>query len=196
MGALTSLTLPALSLEPSLGPPTPPIHSSLHGGHPPTLGDMGCCGGGHPGVHSSPSTPNPAPWERVRKRGGCGGTWGDMMGYGDSRVMAHGSVSLIPLAELHQVHSTPVLIAGPSHFPATGIGGEWGADFGLAARQPQQRGHEGDTSTAVMDSRDPRVPLFSSPKPRRGSTSLASGVTRSPVTPPRPPHAWHPPVTR
>ncbi|XP_062364783.1 roundabout homolog 4 [Cinclus cinclus] len=156
-----------LSLEPpSLGPPTPPIHSSLRGGHPPPLRDMGCCGGGHPGVHSSPSTPNPAPWERFHKR------------------------------ELHQVHSTPVLIAGASHIPVTGSGGEWGTDFGLAARQPQQCGHEGDTAAAMMDSRDPRLPIFSTPKPRRGSTSLASGVTRSPVTPPRPTHAWHPPVTR
>ncbi|XP_068850932.1 roundabout homolog 4 [Aphelocoma coerulescens] len=156
-----------LSLEPpSFGPPTPPNHSRLRGEHPSPLRDVGCCGGGHPGVHTSPSTPNPAPWERVRKR------------------------------ELHQVHSTPVLTAGPSHIPVTGSGGEWGTDFGLAARRPQQRGHEGDTVTAVMDSTDPQLPVFSSPKPRRGSTSLASGVTRSPVTPPRPPHAWHPPVTR
>lgn len=198
MGALTSLTLPALSLEPSsLGPPTPPIHSSLRGGHPPPLGDMGCCGGGHPGVHSSPSTPNPAPWERVRKRGGYGGTWGDRGGHmGGHQGNGPWPMSPTPLTELHQVHSTPLLVAGPSHIPVTGTGGEWGTGFGLAARQPQQRGHEGDTATAVMDSRDPQLPAFSSPKPHRGSSSLASGVTMSPVTPPRPPHAWHPPVTR
>lgn len=82
LGALTSLTLPALSLEPpSLGPPTPPIHSSHRGGQPPPLRDMGCCGGGHPGVHSSPSTPNPAPWERVHKRGECGGHVGGHRGH-------------------------------------------------------------------------------------------------------------------
>ncbi|KAM6044643.1 LOW QUALITY PROTEIN: roundabout homolog 4 [Theristicus caerulescens] len=157
-----------LSLEPSsLGPPTPPNRSSLRGGHLPPLGDSGCCGGGHPGVRTSPSTPNPAPWERIRKR------------------------------ELHQVHSTPVLTGGPGHIPVTGSGGEWGTDFGLAAGWPQRRGHDGDTATAVLDRGDPQqVPVFSSPKPRRGSASLASGVTRSPVTPPRPPHAWHPPVTR
>ncbi|KAM7083000.1 roundabout homolog 4 [Ciconia maguari] len=157
-----------LSLEPpSLGPPTPPNHSSLHGGHPPPLGDTGCCGGGHPGVRTSPSTPNPAPWERIRKR------------------------------ELHQVHSTPVLTGGPGHVPVTGSGGEWGADFGLAAGWPQRRGHDGDTTTAVLAGGDPRrLPVFSSPKPRRGSASLASGVTGSPVTPPRPPNPWHPPVTR
>ncbi|XP_075377394.1 roundabout homolog 4 [Mycteria americana] len=157
-----------LSLEPpSLGPPTPPNHSSLHGGHPPPLGDTGCCGGGHPGVRTSPSTPNPAPWERIRKR------------------------------ELHQVHSTPVLTGGPGHVPVAGSGGEWGTDFGLAAGWPQRRGHDGDTATAVLAGGDPRrLPVFSSPKPRRGSASLASGVTGSPVTPPRPPNPWHPPVTR
>ncbi|XP_059685702.1 roundabout homolog 4 [Gavia stellata] len=157
-----------LSLEPpSLGPPTPPNRSSLRGGHPPPLGDTGCCGGGHPGVHTSPSTPNPAPWERIRKR------------------------------ELHQVHSTPVLAGGPGYVPVTGSRGEWGTDFGLAAGWPQQRGHDGDTDTALMAGGDPRqLPVFSSPKPRRGSALLSSSVTGSPVTPPRPPHAWHPPVTR
>ncbi|XP_050179097.1 roundabout homolog 4 isoform X2 [Myiozetetes cayanensis] len=155
-----------LSLEPSsLGPPTPPTRSSLRRGHPP-LGDRGCCSGGHPGVHTSPSTPNPAPWEHIRKR------------------------------ELHQVHSTPVLTGGPSHVPATGSGGEWGTEFGPEARWPQQRGQEGDTTAAMMDGGDGRLPVFISPKPRRGSASLASGVTGSPVTPPRPPHARHPPVTR
>ncbi|KAM6234865.1 roundabout homolog 4 [Spheniscus humboldti] len=123
-----------LSLEPpSLGPPTPPNRSSLRRGHPPPLGDTGCCGGGHPRVHTSPSTPNPAPWERIHKR----------------------------------------------------------------ARWPQQRGHDSDITTAMLAGGDPRwLPVFSSPKPRRGSASLASSVTGSPVTPPRPPHAWHPPVTR
>lgn len=176
-------------------PHRPSTAASMGDTHRPS-GTWGAVVGGTPGCipHPAPQTQHPGSvFAREVGVGAHGGTRGDM---GDSRVMAHGSVPLIPLAELHQVHSTPVLIAGPSHFPATGIGGEWGADFGLAARQPQQRGHEGDTSTAVMDSRDPRVPLFSSPKPRRGSTSLASGVTRSPVTPPRPPHAWHPPVTR
>ncbi|XP_009474720.1 PREDICTED: roundabout homolog 4 [Nipponia nippon] len=159
---------PQPSLEPpSLGPPTPPNRSSLRGGHPLPLGDSGCRGGGHPGVRTSPSTPNPAPWERIRKR------------------------------ELHQVHSTPVLTGGPGHVPVTGSGGEWGTDFGLAAGWPQRRGHDGDTDTAVLAGGGPQqVPVFSSPKPRRGSASLASGVTGSPVTPPRPPHAWHPPVTR
>ncbi|XP_064326758.1 roundabout homolog 4 isoform X3 [Phalacrocorax carbo] len=158
----------ALSLEPSsLGPPTPPNRSSLRGGHPLPLGDTGCCSGGHPGVRTSPSTPNPAPWERLHKR------------------------------ELHQVHSTPVLMGGPGHVPVTGSGGEWGMDFGLAAGWPQRRGRDGDTTTAVLAGGDPRqLPVFSSPKPRRGSVSLASGVTGSPVTPLRPPHAWHPPVTR
>ncbi|XP_064326763.1 roundabout homolog 4 isoform X8 [Phalacrocorax carbo] len=157
-----------LSLEPSsLGPPTPPNRSSLRGGHPLPLGDTGCCSGGHPGVRTSPSTPNPAPWERLHKR------------------------------ELHQVHSTPVLMGGPGHVPVTGSGGEWGMDFGLAAGWPQRRGRDGDTTTAVLAGGDPRqLPVFSSPKPRRGSVSLASGVTGSPVTPLRPPHAWHPPVTR
>ncbi|NXF84911.1 ROBO4 protein, partial [Eubucco bourcierii] len=64
-------------------------------------------------------------------------------------------------------------------------------------RCAQRRGPDGDTGTALAAGEDPRrLPLFSSPKPRRGSLSLASGVTRSPVMPPRPPHAWHPPVTR
>ncbi|XP_054659155.1 roundabout homolog 4 isoform X1 [Grus americana] len=155
-----------LSLEsPSLGPPTPPNRSSLRGGHPPPLGDTGCCGGGHPGVRTSPSTPNPAPWERVHKR------------------------------ELHQVHSTPVITGGPG--PVTGGRGEWGTGFGLSAGWPQQRGCDGDTDTTALDGGDPRrLPVFSSPKPRRGSASLTSAVTGSPVTPPRPPHAWHPPVTR
>ncbi|NXO58033.1 ROBO4 protein, partial [Aramus guarauna] len=86
MGALTSLSPPALSLEsPSLGPPTPPNHSSLRGGHPLPLGDTGCCGGGHPGVRTSPSTPNPAPWERVRKRGGYGGGTHARGGHGGQR---------------------------------------------------------------------------------------------------------------
>ncbi|XP_074707089.1 roundabout homolog 4 isoform X2 [Strix uralensis] len=154
-----------LSLEPSsLGPPTSPNRSSLHGGHPLPLGDTGCCDRGHPGVCTEPSTPNPAPWERIRKR------------------------------ELHQVHSTPVLTGGPGHVPVTRNGGEWGMDFGLAAGWPQQRGHDGDTATAVMAGGDrQQLPVFSSPKPRRGSASLASGVTG---TPPRPPHGWHPPVTR
>ncbi|KAM9269318.1 roundabout homolog 4 [Morus bassanus] len=157
-----------LSLEPpSLGPPTPPNRSSLRGGHPPPLGDTGCCSRGHPGVRTSPSTLNPAPWERIHKR------------------------------ELHQVHSTPVLMGGPGHVPVTGSGGEWGTDFGLAAGWLQQRGHDGDITTAVLAGGDPQqLPVFSSPKPWRGSASLASGVTRSPVTPPRPLHAWHPPVTR
>ncbi|KAM6370661.1 roundabout homolog 4 [Pluvialis apricaria] len=152
-----------LSLEPpSLGPPTPPNHSSsIRGGHAPPLGDAGCYIGGHPGVHTSPSTPNPAPWERIRKR------------------------------ELHQVHSTPVLTGSPGHVPRSG--GEWGTDFGW----PQQRGHDGDTATTELARGDPQqLPVFSSLKPRRGSASLASGVTGLLVTPPRPPHAWHPPVTR
>lgn len=102
-----------------------------------------------------------------------------------------------PCAELHQVHSTPVLTDGPSHVPVTGSGGEWGTDFGLTDGWPQQRGHGGDATTAVMAGGDPRrLPFFSSPKPRRGSISLASGVTRSPATCLRPPHARHPPVTR
>ncbi|XP_069644391.1 roundabout homolog 4 isoform X3 [Haliaeetus albicilla] len=153
-----------LSLEPpSLGPPTPPHHR----GQPPPLGETGCCGGGHPGVRTSPSTPNPAPWERIHKR------------------------------ELQQVHSTPVLTGGPCHIPVTGSSGEWETDFGLAAGWPQRRGHDGDTDTTVMAGGDQRrLPVFSSPKPQRGSASLASAVTGSPVTPPRPPHAWHPPVTR
>ncbi|XP_065508027.1 roundabout homolog 4 [Caloenas nicobarica] len=143
-----------LSLEPpSLGPPTPPVR----GGHPPPLGDTG----GHPGVRTTPSTPSPAPWERVRK------------------------------PELHQVHSTPLLAGG--HAPVTGSGGEWGTDLGLVTGWPQRRGHDGDTATAVMAGGDP---VFSSPKPQRGSTSLASPVTGPPVTPPAPPRAWHPPVTR
>ncbi|KAM6238355.1 roundabout homolog 4 [Porphyrio hochstetteri] len=157
-----------LSLEsPSLGPPTPPNRSSLRGGRPPPLGDSGCCGGGHPGVCTSPSTPTPSPWERICKR------------------------------ELQQVHSTPALMGAPGHVPTTGSGGEWGTDLGLAAGWPQPRGHEGDIATTVLAGGDPRrLPVFSSPKPRRGSTSLASGVTGSPVAPMRPPHAWHPPVTR
>ncbi|XP_037265869.1 roundabout homolog 4 isoform X1 [Falco rusticolus] len=157
-----------LSLEPpSLSPPTPPTHSTLRGGHPLPPGDTGCCGGGHPGVCTSPSTLNPAPWEHICKR------------------------------ELHQVHSTPLLTGGPGHIPVTGSGGEWGTDFGLAAGWPQQRGHDGDTATVMMAGGDrQQLPVFSSPKPRRGSASLASSVTRSPATPPRPPHAWHPPVTR
>ncbi|XP_068274213.1 roundabout homolog 4 isoform X2 [Nyctibius grandis] len=156
-----------LSLEPpSLGPPTPPNRSSLRGGHPPPPGDTGCCGGGHPGVRTSPSTPNSAPWESHHKR------------------------------ELHQVHSTPVLTDGPGHIFVTGSRGEWGTNFEVAAGWPQQRGHDGDTATAVLARGDPWwLPVFSSPKPRRGSASLASGVTSPPVTPPRPPHAWHPPVT-
>ncbi|NXP17678.1 ROBO4 protein, partial [Scytalopus superciliaris] len=138
MGALTSLTLPALSLEPpSLGPPTPPNRSSLRRGHPPPPGEMGCCSGGHPGVRTSPSTPNPAPWEQIRKR-----------------------------------------------------------DFGQAARWPQRRGHEGDSTPAIMNGEDGQLPVFSSPKPCRGSASLASGVIRSSETPSRLSHAWHPPVTR
>uniref|UniRef100_A0A8C4UUQ1 Roundabout homolog 4 n=1 Tax=Falco tinnunculus TaxID=100819 RepID=A0A8C4UUQ1_FALTI len=157
-----------LSLEPpSLSPPTPPTRSTLRGGHPLPPGDTGCCGGGHPGVCTSPSTPNPAPWEHICKR------------------------------ELHQVHSTPLLTGGPGHIPVTGSGGEWGTDFGLAAGWPQQRGHDGDTATVMVAGGDrQQLPVFSSPKPRRGSASLASSVTRSPATPPRPPHAWHPPVTR
>uniref|UniRef100_A0A8B9NPI1 Roundabout homolog 4 n=1 Tax=Accipiter nisus TaxID=211598 RepID=A0A8B9NPI1_9AVES len=153
-----------LSLEPSsLGPPTPPNHR----GQPPPLGETGCCSGGHPGVRTSPSTPNPTPWERIHKR------------------------------ELHQVHSTPVLTGGPCHVPVTGSRSEWETDFGLAAGWPQQRGHDGDTDTTVMAGGDRRrLPVFSSPKPQRGSASLASAVTGSPVTPPRPSHAWHPPVTR
>ncbi|XP_074891104.1 roundabout homolog 4 isoform X3 [Buteo buteo] len=153
-----------LSLEPpSLGPPAPPNHR----GQPPPLGETGCCGGGHPGVRTSPSTPNPTLWERIHKR------------------------------ELHQVHSTPVLTGGPCHVPVTGSRGEWETDFGLAAGWPQRRGHDGDTDTTVMAGGDRRrLPVFSSPKPQRGSASLASAVTGSPVTPPRPPHAWHPPVTR
>lgn len=111
MGALTSLTLPALSLEPpSLGPPTPPIHSSLRGGHPPPLGDMGFCGGGHPGVHSSPSTPNPAPWERVRKRGGCGGHMGGHGGHqgnGPWLCVPHSPRRAAPSAQHPGAHSWP-----------------------------------------------------------------------------------------
>ncbi|XP_042656484.1 roundabout homolog 4 isoform X3 [Tyto alba] len=154
-----------LTLElPSLGPPTSPNPSSLRGGHPLPLGDVGCCGGVHPGACTEPSTPNLAPWERIRKR------------------------------ELHQVHSTPALMGGPGHVPVTENGGEWETDLGLAAGWPQQRGHEGDTTTAVMAGGDrQQLPVFSSPKPRRGSASLASGVTGSP---PRPSHAWNPPVTR
>lgn len=192
MGALTALAPPALSLEPpSLGPPTPPNRSSLRRGQPPPLGDTGCCGGGHPRVRTSPSTPNPAPWERIHKRGGYGGD------AGDTGEVAHGSVSPPLHAELHQVHSTPVLMSGPGYVPVTGSGSEWGTDFGLAARWPQQRGHDSDITTAVLAGGDPRrLPVFSSPKPQRGSASLASSVTGSPVTPPKPPHAWHPPVTR
>ncbi|KAM6400272.1 LOW QUALITY PROTEIN: roundabout homolog 4 [Rhynochetos jubatus] len=157
-----------LSLEPpSLGPPTPPNSSSLHGEHPPSLGDRGCCGGGHPGVRTSPSTPNPEPWECIHKR------------------------------ELHQVHSTPVLMGGPSHVRTTENGGEWGMDFGLAAGCPQQRGHDDDTATTTLAAGDPRqLPVFSSPKLRRGSASLVFSVTNSLVTPLGPPRPWHPPVTR
>ncbi|XP_064896695.1 roundabout homolog 4 isoform X2 [Columba livia] len=147
-----------LSLEPpSIGPPTPPIR----GGNLPPPGDTG----GHPGVRTTPSTPSPAPWERICK------------------------------PELHQVHSTPLLTSG--HVPVTSSGGEWGTDLGLVTGWPQRRGHDGDTATAVVARVDPRqLPVFSSPKPRRGSASLASGVTGSLVTPPAPPQAWHPPVTR
>ncbi|KAM9255607.1 LOW QUALITY PROTEIN: roundabout homolog 4 [Cariama cristata] len=156
-----------LSLEPpSLGPPTPPNRSSFRGGRPAPLEDMRCCSGGHPGVHTSPSTPNSAPWKHIGKQ------------------------------ELQQVHSTPVLMGGPGHVPITGNGGEW-MDFGVAAGWSQRRGHGGDTATAVMAEGDQRqLPNFSSPKPRRGSALLAAGVTGSPVTPLRPPHPWHPPVTR
>ncbi|KAM8989296.1 roundabout homolog 4 [Ara ararauna] len=151
-----------LSLEPSsLGPPTPFNHSSACGGHPPPLGDTGCCRGGHPGVRTSPSTPNPAPSERLRKR------------------------------ELQQVHSTPLLTGGPGHSPIHGSRGEWGPDLGL--KQPQRRGYDGDTGAVVARGDRQQLPVFSTPKPRRGSTSLASGGTRSPVPPP---HGWHPPVTR
>ncbi|KAM9519654.1 roundabout homolog 4 [Guaruba guarouba] len=151
-----------LSLEPSsLGLPTPFNHSSACGGHPPPLGDTGCCRGGHPGVRTSPSTPNPAPSERLRKR------------------------------ELQQVHSTPLLTGGPGHGPIHGSRGEWGPDLGL--KQPQRRGYDGDTGAVVARGDRQQLPVFSTPKPRRGSTSLASGGTRSPVPPP---HGWHPPVTR
>ncbi|XP_065711746.1 roundabout homolog 4 isoform X1 [Patagioenas fasciata] len=145
-----------LSLElPSIGPPTPPVR----GGHPSPPGDTG----GHPGVRTTPSTPSPAPWERICK------------------------------PELHQVYSTPLLTGG--HVP--GSGGEWGTDLGLVTGWPQRRGRDGDTATAVVARGDPRqLPVFNSPKPRRGSASLASGVTGSPVTPPAPPRPWHPPVTR
>lgn len=164
----------------------------MGGTHLPS-GTWGAVVGGTPGCIPHPAPQTLHPGSAFAREVGVGGAWGEM---GDARVMAHGSVSLFPHAELHQVHSTPVLTAGPSHIPVTGSGGEWGTDFGLAARRPQQRAHEGDTVTAVMDSRDPQLPVFSSPKPRLGSTSLASRVTRSPVTPPRPPHAWHQPVTR
>ncbi|KAM4646367.1 LOW QUALITY PROTEIN: roundabout homolog 4 [Amazona ochrocephala] len=151
-----------LSLEPSsLCPPTPFNHSSACGGHPPPLGDTGCCRGGHPGVRTSPSTPNPAPLERLRKR------------------------------ELQQVHSTPLLTGGPGHGSIHGSRGEWGPDLGL--EWPQQRGHDGGTGGVVAAGDWQQLPVFSTPKPHRGSTSLASCGMRSPVPPP---HGWHPPVTR
>ncbi|XP_064029081.1 roundabout homolog 4 isoform X3 [Pogoniulus pusillus] len=180
--------LSTLSSEPSLGPPTPPTRSSLRGGHPAPLGDTA-----HPGVRTSPSTPGTAPWERIHKRGGYGG----LRGHGDGGRWLTAPCPP-PLAELQQVHSTPLLAGGPGRGPATGsAGGEWGTDLGLAAGWAQRRGPDGDNGTAVVAGEDPwRLPLFSSPKPRRGSVSLATSVTRSPVTAPRPPHGWHPPVTR
>ncbi|XP_033925525.1 roundabout homolog 4 isoform X2 [Melopsittacus undulatus] len=148
-----------LSLEPSsLSPPTTSNQSSACGRHPPPLGDTGCCRGGHPGVRTSPSTPTPAPSERLRKR------------------------------ELQQVHSTPLLTGGPGHGPIHGSRGEWGPDLGL--EWPQRRGHDGDTGAVGTRGDQRQLPVFSTPKPRRGSTS---GGTRSPVPPP---HGWHPPVTR
>ncbi|XP_069737933.1 roundabout homolog 4 isoform X7 [Phaenicophaeus curvirostris] len=124
-----------------------------------------CGDGGHPGVHSSPSTPGPTPWDRVHKR------------------------------ELHQAHSTPLSPGGPVPIPVSG--GEWGADLGLAVRWPQLRVRDDDTTTATVARGDPwQPPVFSSPKLWRDRASLGSGVPRPPVTPPRPPHAWHRPVTR
>lgn len=129
MSALTSLTFPALSLEPpSLGPPTPPIHSSLRGGHPPTFGDMGCCSGGHPGVHSSPSTPNPAPWERVRKRGGCGGRTGGHGGHqgnGPWLCVPHSPRRTASSAQHPGAHSWPQ--PHPCHWKWRRVGGRFWA---------------------------------------------------------------------
>ncbi|NWV07217.1 ROBO4 protein, partial [Ptilonorhynchus violaceus] len=155
-------------------PPSIP-HDTI-GSPPSSMEPLTCC-------HRTPNrtltdTPNPAPWERVCKRGGYEG---HMRGHGGHQ--ADGPRLCVPRSPRRAASSAqhPGAHSGPQPHPS---------------RQPQQRGHEGDTAAAVMDSRDRRLPVFSSPKPHRGGTALSSGVARSPVTPPRPPRAWHPPVTR
>lgn len=171
-----------------------PPHHPTTGGNRRPLGRQGAAVGGTPGCARRPAPRTQHPGSASTSEVGTGETWGDT---GDTGEVAHGSVCPLPYAELHQVHSTPVLTGGPCHVPVTGSRGEWETDFGLAAGWPQRRGHDGDTDTTVMAGGDRRrLPVFSSPKPQRGSASLASAVTGSPVTPPRPPHAWHPPVTR
>ncbi|NXM17927.1 ROBO4 protein, partial [Ploceus nigricollis] len=155
MGALTSLTLPALSLEPpSLGPPTPPIHSSLRGGHPPPLGDMGCCGGGHPGVHSSPSTPNPGPWERVRKRGRCGGHMGGHgghQGHGPWLCVPHCPRRAAPSAQHPGAHSWPQ--PHPCHWKWRRVGDRFWAGS-QAASAKGTRGNPKDVSSVTRTPRN------------------------------------------
>ncbi|NXK77958.1 ROBO4 protein, partial [Amazona guildingii] len=155
--------------------------SEPHGCRDPSRGDtLGCA------HHPAPQTQRP--WSGSAREvgaGGCGGIEGQW-------EVAYGSVcSHVPHEELQQVHSTPLLTGGPGHGSIHGSRGEWGPDLGL--EWPQQRGHDGDTGGVVAAGDWQQLPVFSTPKPHRGSTSLASCGMRSPVPPP---HGWHPPVTR
>lgn len=189
MGALPSLIpQPCPWSHQASAPPHPPTTAVPVGGTLHPLGTRGAAGGDTLGCAHHPAPRTQRPRSGSAREVGAGGPGGVRGTAGGGSWLC---VFPCPHEELQQVHSTPLPTGGPGHGPIHGSRGEWRPDLGL--EWPQRRGHDGDTGAAVAGGNWQQLPVFSTPKPRRGSGSLASGGTRAPVPPP---HGWQPPVTR